>query len=84
MDTPTTVPASYRLRRIVPPYKPARTPYVGKTVAWSDRWGTETVVVIREATGYDHHNKYWVAPLLPDGTFGAMTTATIGKEELQA
>lgn len=67
------------MKRTVPAYKPARTPYVGHTVHYSARYGGQDVVIIREcdnATGTKDGN-YWVAPILPDGTLGAMTTSVI-------
>ena len=74
----TDVPASYRLRRTVPPYKPARTPYVGKQIA------RQAVVIIREAWGTcaTKAGEYWVAPILEDGTFGAMSVAHVSATDL--
>jgi hypothetical protein len=86
-DTTADVPASYRIRRTVPPYNPAKTPYVGKQVPlftgapWQRDKKPVAYVVIRET---DVPTSYWVAPILPDGTLGKMTTAPLTKAELQS
>lgn len=76
-----TVPRSYSVRRKVPGYKPARTPHVGRTIKLSrgrNYADLAPYVVIREATG----GEYWIAPVLPDGSLGPMTTAPIDKPQL--
>ncbi len=90
MDT-NDVPRSYSVRRIVPTYKPARTPYVGKPLTlfqgapWSRTKEPIPYVVIRETEGNgEKPGIYWVAPVLPDGTLGAMTTTPLSKDELTA
>ncbi|HEY7030752.1 MAG TPA: hypothetical protein VH482_05475 [Thermomicrobiales bacterium] len=68
------VPKSYSVKRTVPTYKPAKTPHVGKT---ADDYGTR-VVIIREAERHIRNDSaYWIAPILEDGTLGAMTTTTL-------
>lgn len=79
------VPRSYSIRRRVPDYKPAKTPYVGQHVTYYARYGTEPLphVVIREVeTDRKGSGLYWVAPILPDGTLGKMTTAPLHATDL--
>lgn len=82
METaPTDVPRSYRVKRAVPPYQPARTPYVGRTIPM---YQDMPVVVIREAHGTcaTKAGRYWVAPLLPDCTIGPMFVQTLTASDL--
>jgi hypothetical protein len=85
MESATDVPRSYSIRRRVPAYRPAKTPHVGLRVTFIPRYENTPVpyVVIREVdTDRTGNGSYWVAPVLPDGTLGKMTTAPLTKHEL--
>jgi hypothetical protein len=69
-------------------YQPTKTPYVGLAITQNNRTGGQDII-IREAAGNIRPDArgggcYWVAPVLPTGDLGPMTTRYVYAEEIAA